>query len=97
MVRRTRTEIEKYFGEDIKNQNLKFPDVEKPVPLFYELNDTEDEIFNKTIELIAKEFNYARYMTPGRTLCRTEPCGIWQTGSYFVYVSDWEINDGYEN
>ena len=62
MVRRTRTEIEKYFYEDIKSQNLKFPDVEKPVPLFYELNDREDEIFNKTIELIAQKFKYARYM-----------------------------------
>lgn len=62
MVRRTRTEIEKYFYEDIKNQNLKFPVVEKPVPLFYELNDTEDEIFSKTIELIAQKFKYARYM-----------------------------------
>ena len=61
MVRRTRTEIEKYFDKDIKNQNLKFPDVEKPVPLFYELNNMEDEIFNKTIELIAKKFKYARY------------------------------------
>lgn len=62
MVRRTRTEIEKYFYEDIKSQNLKFPDVEKPTPLFYELNDREDEIFNKTIELIAHKFKYARYM-----------------------------------
>jgi len=62
MVRRTRTEIEKYFDKDIKNQNLKFPDVEKPMPLFYELNDTEDEVFSKTIELIAKKFKYARYM-----------------------------------
>ncbi|MBM3435598.1 MAG: helicase [Bacteroidetes bacterium] len=62
MVRRTRTEIEKYFDKDIKSQNLKFPDVEKPAPLFYELNDREDEIFNKTIELIAKKFKYARYM-----------------------------------
>jgi len=62
MVRRTRTEIEKYFYEDIKSQNLKFPDVEKPVPLFYELNDREDEIFNNTIELIAHKFKYARYM-----------------------------------
>ena len=26
MVRRTRTEIEKYFSEDLKNQKLKFPD-----------------------------------------------------------------------
>ena len=62
MVRRTRTEIEKYFYEDIKSQDLKFPDVEKPVPSFYELNDREDEIFNKTIELIAQKFKYARYM-----------------------------------
>ena len=62
MVRRTRTEIEKYFYEDIKSQNLKFPDVEKPDPLFYELNDREDEIFNNTIELIAHKFKYARYM-----------------------------------
>jgi len=61
MVRRTRTEIAKYFADDIKHQNLKFPEVENPEPLFYELNDIEDEIFNKTIELIAQKFKYARY------------------------------------
>jgi len=62
MVRRTRTEIEKYFPNDIKEQGLKFPDVTKPVPLFYQLNDEEDGIFNKTIDLIANKFKYARYM-----------------------------------
>jgi len=31
MVRRTRTEIEKYFSKDIKEQGLKFPEVKKPV------------------------------------------------------------------
>lgn len=62
MVRRTRTEIEKYFSDDITKQGLKFPNVEKPVPLFYELNEKEDEIFTKTIELIAQKFKYARYM-----------------------------------
>ncbi len=62
MVRRTRTEIEKYFRKDIEEQGLKFPQVEKPVPLFYELNAKEDEIFNKTIDLIANKFRYARYM-----------------------------------
>jgi superfamily II DNA/RNA helicase len=62
MVRRTRTEIEKYFKKDIEEQGLKFPRVEKPAPLFYELNDKEDEIFNKTIDLIANQFRYARYM-----------------------------------
>ncbi len=62
MVRRTRTEISKYFTADLKKQNLKFPDVENPTPLFYELNEVEDEVFNKTIELISKRFKYARYM-----------------------------------
>ncbi|MEK7196194.1 MAG: helicase-related protein, partial [Nitrospirota bacterium] len=61
MVRRTRTEIVKYFADDLKHQNLKFPEVENPEPLFYELNDVEDEIFNKTIELIVQKFKYSRY------------------------------------
>jgi superfamily II DNA or RNA helicase len=62
MVRRTRTEIEKYFKKDIEEQGLRFPQVEKPAPLFYELNDKEDDVFNKTIDLIANKFRYARYM-----------------------------------
>lgn len=61
MVRRTRTEIAKYFADDIIKQNLAFPEIRNPEPLFYELNDTEDEIFNKTIELITRKFKYARY------------------------------------
>ena len=61
MVRRTRREIEKYFSKDIKEQGLKFPEVKKPEPLFYELNEEEDDIFNKTIDLIANQFKYARY------------------------------------
>ena len=62
MVRRTRGEISKYFAQDMKKQNLKFPDVENPRPLFYELEISEDEIFNQTIELIAQKIKYARYM-----------------------------------
>ena len=62
MVRRTRTEISKYFAADLKKQNLKFPDVENPEPLFYELDKMEDDVFSKTIELISKQFKYARYM-----------------------------------
>jgi len=61
MVRRTRSEIVKYFSKDIREQGLKFPEVKKPEPLFYELDDKEDEIFNKTIDLIANRFKYARY------------------------------------
>jgi len=61
MVRRTRSEIEKYFSTDIKKQKLKFPEVEKPVPFYYQLNETEDKIFNETIQLITQKFKYARY------------------------------------
>ena len=48
--------------EDVKKQNLKFPDVADPEPAFYELNETEDEIFTRTVELVVKQFTYARYM-----------------------------------
>lgn len=62
MVRRTRKEIEQYFPKDLAFQGLKFPEVESPNPLYYELNDLEDEIFTSTINLIAQKFSYARYM-----------------------------------
>lgn len=61
MVRRTRSEITNYFGEDLLKQSLRFPDVNKPEPCYYELNDDEDKIFTKTIELITRNFKYARY------------------------------------
>src|SRR5437016_803656 len=61
MIRRTRSEITKYYGEDLNAQGLKFPDVADPEPLFYKFSKTENEIFNETIFLLAKEFTYARY------------------------------------
>ncbi len=61
MVRRTRSEIMKYFSEDITQQKLRFPDVEKPEPFFYQLNENEDKVFSRTIELIVRKFKYARY------------------------------------
>lgn len=61
MVRRTRTEIIKYFGNDLTKQKLRFPDVAAPTPLYYELNDEEDKIFTITMEMLARDFKYARY------------------------------------
>ena len=61
MVRRTRSEIKNYFANDLNAQKLKFPEVTDPEPIFYELNKQENEVFDKTIELIAKKFKYARY------------------------------------
>ena len=61
MVRRTRTEIEKYFADDLKKEKLKFPEVKDPASLFYEFNKTENEVFNKTVSIISQKLSYARY------------------------------------
>ncbi len=61
MVRRTRSEIVKYFAEDLKKNNIKFPEVEDPKPFYYQLNDDEDKIFMETVELITQKLKYARY------------------------------------
>jgi len=62
MVRRTRTSIMKYYGKDMAEQGLKFPEVEDPVPFVYHFDKELDVKFNKTLELIIYEFEYARYM-----------------------------------
>ncbi|MEA3343978.1 MAG: helicase-related protein, partial [archaeon] len=61
MVRRTRSSIVKYYGKDLKAQKLKFPEVNDPRPIVYHFDEELDRIFNKTVELIIKEFRYARY------------------------------------
>ncbi|MBX3458568.1 MAG: helicase [Planctomycetes bacterium] len=61
MVRRTRTEIEKYYGDDLKAQDMEFPDVADPEPLFYKFNKVENEVFNETIRAFTFDFKYARY------------------------------------
>jgi len=60
MVRRTRTEVLKYFKDDVEKRGLVFPKVEDPNRIIYEFDDKVDEIFNTTIDLI-KNFTYARY------------------------------------
>lgn len=62
MVRRTRTEINRYFEKDLSRQGLRFPNVAAPAPLYYELNEAEDRVFTETMELLARDFKYARYM-----------------------------------
>jgi hypothetical protein len=63
MIRRTRTEIEKYYGKDLKRQGLKFPEVANPEPLFYKFNKIESEVFDETIRSLTHDFKYARYTT----------------------------------
>ena len=62
MVRRTRNEIVEFYGKDLKQQKISFPKVTDPVPLLYQLNPTESEVFQNTlIRITAGAFHYARY------------------------------------
>jgi superfamily II DNA or RNA helicase len=61
MIRRTRTEIARYYTADLAAQNLRFPEVTAPEPLFYQLSENENRVFTNTIERLARDFTYARY------------------------------------
>ncbi|OSS43164.1 Superfamily 2 DNA/RNA helicase, SNF2 family [Desulfurella amilsii] len=61
MIRRTRSEIEKYFKEDLEKNKLRFPQVNDPQALFYELDEKEDNVFDSTIKLLTQNISYARY------------------------------------
>ncbi len=61
MVRRTRSEIKKYFSADIEEQGLFFPEVSSPKRLVYQFDATIGIVFNQTIGLL-KQFSYSRYM-----------------------------------
>ena len=61
MVRRTRASITKYYSEDLKRQNLKFPEVEDPQPVYYRFDAHTDSIFLESIDLIVNKFKYSRY------------------------------------
>ncbi len=60
MIRRTRSEIAKYYATDLEKQGLTFPKVGKPEPIVYAFDEQTDEAFTETIEDI-KVFKYARY------------------------------------
>ena len=60
MIRRTRSEIAKYYENDLKQQGLTFPKVGKPEPIEYAFDEQTDEAFTETIEDI-KSFKYSRY------------------------------------
>jgi len=60
MIRRTRSEVTKFFSDDIQKQGLSFPALDNPNRIVYTFDDQTDRVFNETIELL-KQFNYSRY------------------------------------
>ena len=60
MIRRTRSEIKKYYSSDLEKQGLTFPTVGKPEKIIYTFDEATDEAFNETMQVI-RQFKYARY------------------------------------
>lgn len=60
MIRRTRGEIEEYYGKDLEKQGLSFPKLGSPQQIAYTFDDETDAAFTETINAI-KNFKYARY------------------------------------
>lgn len=61
MIRRTRSEVAKYYKVDLETQGLRFPEVADPVPLFYGFSKEENAVFSRTLELLTGKFTFARY------------------------------------
>jgi len=60
MVRRTRSEIVRFFNQDIQNQGLTFPTIDEPHKIVYQFDPQTNAIFTRTLEEL-KQFHYARY------------------------------------
>ena len=60
MIRRTRSEVQKYYEQDLKAQGLSFPKAGSPEKIIYEFDAQTDEAFTETISAI-KDFRYVRY------------------------------------
>lgn len=53
LERRTRTDVKKYYKDDIEKQNLKFPDIIGPCMLEYKMDEELAKLFSDTMTLIA--------------------------------------------
>lgn len=60
MIRRTRSEIQEYYADDLAKQGLVFPKAGSPEKIVYEFDEETDDAFNQTISII-KDFKYSRY------------------------------------
>ena len=60
MIRRTRGEIQEYYGKDLQKQGLSFPKLGAPEQIIYTFDEETDGAFTETINTI-KSFHYSRY------------------------------------
>ncbi len=60
MVRRTRSEVQRFYAKDLEAQGLTFPKTGNPEKIIYTFDEKIDYNFSETIKTI-KTFKYARY------------------------------------
>lgn len=58
MIRRTRTDVMKYYKDDMERQNLRFPKIEGPNELEYKMDSTLSTLFAETMDIIAPSDEY---------------------------------------
>ncbi|HEV8081634.1 MAG TPA: helicase-related protein [Chitinophagaceae bacterium] len=63
IIRRTRTDIKenKEYWEDLIAQGLSFPTVEKPIPIYYQLDAALNELFDDTVRAIQHPHEGLKY------------------------------------
>lgn len=70
IVRRTRSDLKEHpqYWDDIRSQNLLFPEVEKPIKILYQLDKQLENLYDKTMFFISgpdKGLTYNRYKAIG--------------------------------
>lgn len=55
VIRRTRTDIECFYKEDMENHGLNFPKIQKPVAIPYEMKGDLGNLFTQTLNIIAPQ------------------------------------------
>ena len=68
IIRRTRTDIEKNYQDDMKTQNLQFPQIHKPIEIPYEMKGALEQLFNTTINIIAPQVSHIEMDEAGNQL-----------------------------
>lgn len=63
-VRRTRSDLNEHdlYKNDLDEQGIVFPDIEKPKKIFYELDDELDALYDKTMLLLSHEKHGIKYL-----------------------------------
>jgi superfamily II DNA or RNA helicase len=67
VVRRTRTDLTatEQYRKDLEKQNIHFPEILPPRPVYYELEPELEKLYDKTVIYLTQTLQYARYKAIG--------------------------------